>query len=308
MNENNLCNQIREFLCSVPDVIDVIGYGSGVKEQKNYSNSFQKDIDIIATVNNDLLWHQNNFKLNPQNYSKFAHISKLPLRHYGTDINYLAHLEYKSNFFKLGIVEKKDLIDDLVNWKNFYLAGRLQKSILEIEIDNDLEKSINVNRRSALIVALILNYKKDISLYELLYSICNLSFNKDIRMSYKMENPNKVKNILEGSYDELKDIYNSLNEEIFTNKGDLIIPNYNLIIEDFNKMPKNLIDYLNKYGYDIGNLKLQDLENLKELIIMFLNKNNCKTSTIQPIKSIMLNPAKKSIDYAFQKHMKYKEK
>lgn len=308
MSEKYLCDQIQEFLYSVPKVIDIIGYGSGVKKQDNYSTSFQKIIDIIATVDNDLLWHQNNLELNPNHYSKFAYINKLPLCHFGTDINYLTHLEYKSNLFKLGIIQKKDLIDDLINWKNFYLAGKLQKSILEIKVDTDLEEAIKINRKSALIIALIFNYEKDINLYELLYSICNLSFNNDIRMSYRMENPNKVKNILEGSYDELKDIYNSLNQDLFINKNGLIISNYDLIIEEFNKMPKNLINYLNKYGYDTDNLKIEDLRNLKELIIMFLDKNNCKTSTVQPIKSIMLNPIKKSINYAFEKHMKYKGK
>lgn len=308
MNEKNLRSQIQEFLNSVPSVKDVIGYGSGVKEQKNYSTSYIKNIDIIATVDNDILWHKENKEKHKEDYSVISRISNIPLCHFGTDINYLAHLEYNNNLFKLGIVNKQDLLDDLKNWKNFYLAGRLQKSILEVRIDDEVKSAIDLNRKNALIVALILNYGKQIDIYELLYSICNLSFKKDIRMRYQMENPNKVKNILEGTYEELKDIYDILNEDYYLEKDNTIIPNYNLITDKLDNLPKELVDYLKDYDVDLYDVDIKDLKMIKELIVMYLDQKNLKTSTIQPIKSILLNPMKKNMHYAFQKRMKYKGK
>lgn len=308
MNEKNLRSQIQEFLNSVPSVNDVIGYGSGVKEQKNYSTSYIKNIDIIATVDNDILWHKENKEKHKEDYSVISRISNIPLCHFGTDINYLAHLEYNNNLFKLGIVNKQDLLDDLKNWKNFYLAGRLQKSILEVRIDDEVKSAIDLNRKNALIVALILNYGKQIDIYELLYSICNLSFKKDIRMRYQMENPNKVKNILEGTYEELKDIYDILNEDYYLEKDNTIIPNYNLITDKLDNLPKELVDYLKDYDVDLYDVDIKDLKMIKELIVMYLDQKNLKTSTIQPIKSILLNPMKKNMHYAFQKRMKYKGK
>lgn len=308
MNEKNLRSQIQEFLNSVPSVNDVIGYGSGVKEQKNYSTSYIKNIDIIATVDNDILWHKENKEKHKEDYSVISRISNIPLCHFGTDINYLAHLEYNNNLFKLGIVNKQDLLDDLKNWKNFYLAGRLQKSILEVRIDDEVKSAIDLNRKNALIVALILNYGKQIDIYELLYSICNLSFKKDIRMRYQMENPNKVKNILEGTYEELKDIYDILNEDYYLEKDNTIIPNYNLITDKLDNLPKELVDYLKDYDVDLYDVDIKDLKMIKELIVMYLDQKNLKTSTIQPIKSILLNPMEKNMHYAFQKRMKYKGK
>lgn len=308
MNEKDLCSQIQEFISSVPNVDNIIGYGSGVKDQKNYSTDFKKSIDIIATVENDILWHKENKKMHKEDYNILSYISNIPLYHFGTDINYLVHLKYKENLFKLGIVNRKDLLDDLNNWKNFHLAGRLQKSILEVKIDDEIKSSIELNRKNALIVALILNYGKELDIYDLLYSICNLSFKKDIRMCYQMENPNKVKNILEGSYEELKGIYDGLNEDFYLEKNNIIIPNYDLIASKLDDLPKSLTSYLKKYDIDLNDLSVKDLNMIKELIITYLDKKNLKTSTIQPIKSILLNPMKKNAHYAFQKRMKYKGK
>ena len=38
-------------------------------------------------------------------------------------------------------------------------------------------------------------------------TLCNFSYNGDIRMRYKMENPDKVLNIVKGQYEGLVDIY-----------------------------------------------------------------------------------------------------
>lgn len=303
MDDISLNNLILEFINQYPDVIDIIGYGSGVKKQNNYVQD-NKQIDIIASVDNDLLWHRLNKEIHPNDYSLLSKISNIPHIHYGTDINFLTFLKHNEHLFKIGIINKNDLIEDLTTWKNFYLAGRLQKSILEVKIDKNLENAIKLNRLNALKIALILNYGHEFSEYELLYTICNLSFKNDIRMYYKMENPNKVKNILEGSYHELKEIYNSINDDIYIIKENRIIVNED-ILNNLNELPLKLFEYINN-NIIIEELDINKLEQLKTLITNYLAKINLKASTIQPLKSISLNPINKSITYAYQKRNKYK--
>lgn len=53
-----------------------------------------------------------------------------------------------------------------------------------------------------------MHYKQQsVSLEELFTTIVAFSMNGDIRMHYKMENPDKVKNLVQGSFKELTDLY-----------------------------------------------------------------------------------------------------
>ena len=51
---------------------------------------------------------------------------------------------------------------------------------------------------NALALAIILNFHEleNVNLVDLFETICNFSYKGDIRMDWKMENPNKVKNIV----------------------------------------------------------------------------------------------------------------
>jgi hypothetical protein len=53
------------------------------------------------------------------------------------------------------------------------------------------------NLINALNLAVFLNYHHDeISVEELFMTLCNFSYKGDVRMSMKMENPDKVKNVV----------------------------------------------------------------------------------------------------------------
>ena len=49
--------------------------------------------------------------------------------------------------------------------------------------------------------------KQDLHIMDLYNTICGLSYKGDIRMNMKMENPNKIKNIVIGSLEGLEFIY-----------------------------------------------------------------------------------------------------
>ncbi len=78
-----------------------------------------------------------------------------------------------------------------------------------IENSPDITSAIEYNRDMALNYALFMHYRelKPVHLMDLYTTLCSMSYKGDIRMKMKMENPNKVKNIVLGSYDGLNSIY-----------------------------------------------------------------------------------------------------
>ena len=62
---------------------------------------------------------------------------------------------------------------------------------------------------AALNLAMLLNFHRleSVDLSEIFLTLCNFSYKGDIRMRWKMENPDKVKNIVEGSIDGLVNLY-----------------------------------------------------------------------------------------------------
>jgi len=61
----------------------------------------------------------------------------------------------------------------------------------------------------ALNLAIFFHYHSvdEVSIQDLLTTICKLSYKGDIRMRMKMENPDKVKNVVAGSLEGLTDLY-----------------------------------------------------------------------------------------------------
>lgn len=98
---------------------------------------------------------------------------------------------------------------DLTEWSAFAFAGRLHKPVLPfIEESEEVSKAIETNRNHALHTALLLNYHQlELPLIDLATTICELSYKGDIRMRFKMENPDKVRNIVQGSYEGLNQLY-----------------------------------------------------------------------------------------------------
>ena len=292
-------HKIIDFISSKPEVIDIIGYGSGVKKQEGYTNDIKRQIDIISTVDNINKWHNQNYELNKKEYYELGFKFNKIYNKLGTDINYISNINYKGDTFKLGIIEKDDLLKDLYTWKNFFIAGRFQKPILKIKSDEELDKAIYFNRLSALKVALLLNYNNKITEEDLYKTICDLSYMGDIRMMLHCENPNKVNNIVSASFNDFNKIYSEVNEDLFIIKNNEVLINNN-IINNYETLPYELLVYLDKNMNDLSPLEF------KICIIEYLNKTNLKSSIAQPCKSMMLNALSKSLNYLKEKINKSK--
>jgi hypothetical protein len=114
---------------------------------------------------------------------------------------------------KYGVISEANALIDLKEWSSFAFAGRSQKPVLPIIKNSDLmTEAFESNVRSALELSILLNFKtgltnEGVSLHDLLVTICGLSYKGDIRMRFKMENKDKIANIVEGNKNLLSELY-----------------------------------------------------------------------------------------------------
>ena len=298
MNNDN----IFDFISTLPEVVDIIGYGSGVKNQEGYTDDIKRQIDLILTVNDIYEFHKLNFKKYPNIYSNIGIKLIKHVNNIGTDINYVSNIDYKNNTYKIGVINKNDLSKDLITWDNMYMAGRCQKPISTLKIRDKVKNEIIYNRLNALKIALLLNHNKTITEQELYETICSLSYIGDIRMTMHCENPDKIKNIVNGSKIEFREIYNEVNDNLFDIKNNIISTNTDKILNSILDIPDSLLKYLHKH-MDLNNINIDELNNN---IINYLKITNYKSSIAQPIKSININGTEKSLNYLKEKRKKGK--
>lgn len=295
-------DKIFDFISTLPEVVDIIGYGSGVKNQEGYTDDIKRQIDLILTVNDIYEFHKLNFKKYPNIYSNIGIKLIKHVNNIGTDINYVSNIDYKNNTYKIGVINKNDLSKDLITWDNMYMAGRCQKPISTLKVRDKVKNEIIYNRLNALKIALLLNHNKTITEQELYETICSLSYIGDIRMTMHCENPDKIKNIVNGSKIEFREIYNEVNDNLFDIKNNIISTNTDKILNSILDIPDSLLKYLHKH-MDLNNINIDELNNN---IINYLKITNFKSSIAQPIKSIIINGTEKSLNYLKEKRKKGK--
>lgn len=296
---------ITEFSKTRPQSDIIVGYGSKVKCQANDKGT-QKQIDLIIGVKDAHEWHEQNHEMNPSDYKSELGYRLLPVySKLGTTINYMSYLPFENHMFKIGVVETTDLLTDLTDWNNFFLAGRFQKPIEVIKGTDALDLAIKFNRMNALKIALLASGKEAITEKELYETLCSLSFIGDWRRLLHIENKNKVKNIVEGSFEELQSMYNVFNKGYYVKNDDnQLVINYELLLENLGTLPTNLRLQILKCLLNEINNKSADSEillKIKKNIINHFTHMNLSASAAQPIKGILLNGAGKSLTYINQK-------
>jgi mitochondrial translocator assembly and maintenance protein 41 len=111
------------------------GYGSGVLKQQDADepSNKQKQVDLILVVNNSVRFHEDNLNMNVHHYSFLKHfgvstITRLQeMRGARIYFNPYVRLNDESNtLYKYGIISRRHLIRDLLDWETLYVAGRLQ--------------------------------------------------------------------------------------------------------------------------------------------------------------------------------------
>ena len=196
------------------------GYGSGVLRQQ--STATPGMIDIIFAVDNPHTWHTHNLQQHSNNYSYMARLvgvnfitwlqtnfgAKIYF-HPFVDVNLQLNSTTVQRQIKYGVVSTDDLIQDLLNWDYLYLAGRMHKPIVSIDLKSndalrqrndradEIEEAQRINLLSAVSASLLLSNNNTIPVSQLYNTIASLSYTGDFRMQTGAEDPNKVKKLVE---------------------------------------------------------------------------------------------------------------
>lgn len=187
-------------------------YGSAVKPQTGNQNK-QNMIDLIYCVDNSHRWHGANIEINKSHYSALRYLGKGFIarfqENWGAKVyfNTLVEIKEENVVIKYGVVSQKDLISDLLDWNDLYLAGRLHKPVTIIKQINStqLQSALQSNLRSAVHTAL-LTLPETFTEYDFYYAISNLSYAGDFRMTFG-ENKNKVRNIVQPQLLSFRELY-----------------------------------------------------------------------------------------------------
>ena len=227
------------------NVVFSFAYGSGAFQQANTdAKTFKNNMfDLILVVDDVHKFHVQNFSKNSKDYSLTNRIFLNPQRiadFQRTTGNktwfhpFVKNALPNGQLLKYGVVELSDFENDMVNWSDLYLSGRLHKPVKKYFPKKDLrekiENLIKMNREQALNTALLL-LAEDVNEVELYEKIASLSYEGDIR-NKGMENPNKVKNIVKGQLEEFKMIYRPLLEEYKTGRLELEFDKENKLLEN----------------------------------------------------------------------------
>lgn len=187
------------------------GYGSKIFSQGSSIDNSNSQIDMILSVDDPVQWHDKNIKLNNLDYSflKFGgskvvdYVGKL-----GAGIYFNPFVQINSNVeLKYGITSTKSLMNDLLNWNTFYLAGRLHKPVAIVKNNPQLKFLNQFNLSNAIKLSILLLGKSETKESELYLQIAGLSYLGDPRLKVKGENPDKVKNIVENQFKLFQDLY-----------------------------------------------------------------------------------------------------
>ena len=299
---------IKKFLNNRPEIDGAFGYGSGVIKQSNYTDNDKPQIDMILLTDDIKAWHIANIARNPFDYSlqgrfRLSYLSRSQMKGHN-NIVYCSQVKENGSLFKYGVIETDDFIKDLKTWDTFYVAGRFHKPMLKIQSTKEIDDAIESNRLAAFMIACLMNDEFTTD-SEILYSLCNLSYMGDFRMGIA-ENPNKVWNILNGSYYDFYKIYKDYPFKEQMHYNDVFVDHAS-ILENLDKLPRDLLNYLSQR--DDKSLSFDKrLLLIRKGIVEYLIKKNRIESITQAIEGFNNNGLVKSIPYVANKLSKKLQK
>lgn len=310
-NQNlNIRDRIKEFIGTLPKTECVKAYGSSIAYQAGYKENEKKQVDLIVVVEDIKKFYEENLKKNKYMYKfiprlYFKNSSEDKLRKHAA-ICYTTNIDYGIDTYKMGVIEKRDVLDDLLNWKTFYIAGRFQKEMFTAKEDKEIEKANETNKENALTTALLLLDKENPKLIDLYEQICSLSYMGDSRKSFKAEDPNKIKKLASGSHDHFDKEYRNKTDLFTVNKDDTISIDYKKVYANIPKLPKDLVTKINE---KVGKNKInKSLKEIREAICEYLVERISSSSSGQTRKGILTTGPVNSITYAVAKLKKGRKK
>lgn len=310
MQELDIKERIKRFVETLPKTVSVKAYGSSIGYQSGYKANEKKQVDLIVVVDDIKKFYEENLKKNgymygltPKLYFKYAKSKTLRK---GAGICYTTDINYGQDSFKMGVIEKADVLDDLLNWKTYYIAGRFQKEMYTAQMDDEIELANEQNKRNALTIALLLLEKENPTLQDLYEKICSLSYMGDSRKSFKAEDPRKIQKLASGSKEHFDREYTNKTDLFTVSKNGILKIDYAKTLESMSNLPNNLYE---KIVDEIGNKRIEDsIPTIRKVIVDYLTTIIKKSSMAQTLKGLKTTGPIKSIRYAVEKFKKGRKK
>ncbi|XP_046953242.1 phosphatidate cytidylyltransferase, mitochondrial isoform X3 [Lynx rufus] len=173
----------RKILSHFPEELSLaFAYGSGVYRQVGPSSD-QKNamLDFVFTVDDPVAWHSKNLKKNWNHYSFLKVLGPKIIttvqNNYGAGVYYNPLIMCDGRLIKYGVISTSILIEDLLNWNNLYIAGRLQKPVKIIAMNENvaLRSALDKNLKSAVTTAFLM-LPESFSEEDLFIEIAGLSY------------------------------------------------------------------------------------------------------------------------------------
>ena len=309
MQNMGIRERILKFVDTLPKVVSVKAYGSSIAYQAGYKENEKKQVDLIVVVDDIKEFYKENLKKNKYMYKftpkmYFKHASSKSLKK-AAGICYTTDINYGIDTFKMGVIEKVDVLDDLLNWKTFYIAGRFQKEMYTAIKDEEIESANEINKKNALTIALLLLDKENPSLQDLYEKICSLSYTGDSRKNFKAEDPNKIKKLASGSKDHFDKEYRDKTDLFKVDKTGIIKIDYKKLYDSIEDLPTNLKNRIKEIK---TNDKDERIIEIRKTIIDYLTLIIKGSSLGQTKKGILTTGPKNSLNYAISKLKKGRKK
>lgn len=310
METQNIRKRILKFIEILPETVSVKAYGSSIAYQSGYKDNEKKQVDLIVVVDDIKKFYEENLKKNKFMYKfipklYFNHASRETLKK-AAGICYTTDINYGIDTYKMGVIEKQDVLDDLLNWKTFYIAGRFQKEMFTAKKDQDIEKANELNKRNALTVALLLLDKENPTLIDLYEKICSLSYMGDSRKNFKAEDPNKIKKLASGSKEHFNKEYRDKTMLFTTDEEENITINYKNVYRAIKYLPEDLLDRIRNIAKK--GKEEENIQEIRKIICDYLEEIIKSSSSLQTKKGILTTGPKNSITYAVAKLKKGRKK
>ncbi|KAL9243341.1 hypothetical protein vseg_017240 [Gypsophila vaccaria] len=210
-------DELASLLTILPPVEFCCVYGSSLHPSNDDQSRM---IDYILGVRDPIEWHSQNLKMNVNHYASWmvyfggAKMITGVADHIGVGVHFNPFVFWNNKTFKYGVVRMDDLVEDVQNWENFYLSGRLQKPV-NVVVDRLDVKQLNLFNLKAATSAALLLLPATFNEEDLYAKICSLSYRGDLRMLFA-EDRHKVRKIVQGQFDLFKGMYRPVLEEFAT--------------------------------------------------------------------------------------------
>ncbi|KAK7826362.1 hypothetical protein U0070_021376 [Myodes glareolus] len=174
---------LRRILAHFPEDLSLaFAYGSAVYRQAG-PNAHQENpmLDLVFTVDDPVAWHAKNLQKNWSHYSFLKllgpRIISSVQNNYGAGVYFNPLIMCDGKLIKYGVISTGTLIDDLLNWNNLYIAGRLQKPVKIVSMSENvvLRSALDKNLKSAVTTACLM-LPESFSEEDLFIEIAGLSY------------------------------------------------------------------------------------------------------------------------------------